>query len=149
MTEAGFFFRSASLPLATTSPPSLACAWPEVNDVVGFADRFLIMFHNENGVSSVLEFLQGVKKDPVVPGVETDGRLIQDVGDAREIGAELRGQTDTLSLLLLKGCRRFGSEKGRIGRGGSTKARRIRISAMAGPAMGASWGENENPFRVS
>jgi len=40
-----------------------------------------VMLHNKNGVSSILKLLQGVQQDPVVPGMEADGRLIQDVRD--------------------------------------------------------------------
>ena len=85
--------------------PSTAHPAPrsQVQDVLGPADRLLVVLDHDHGIALVLELFQRVEQPPVVPGVQTDGRLVQDVADAPEVGAQLRGQADPLRLTAAQG----------------------------------------------
>ena len=41
-------------------------AWPHVDDVVGAADRFLVMFDDDHRVAEVAQVFQRIEKAPVV-----------------------------------------------------------------------------------
>jgi hypothetical protein len=75
-----------------------AGAGTEVNNVVGAAHGFLVVLDDEQGVAAVFEELKGVEEMFVVPRMEADGWFVEDVQDAAEIGAELRGEADALGF---------------------------------------------------
>jgi len=56
------------------------------------------VFHHQEGVAQVPEFLQGVQQAVVVPLVEADGRLIEDVEHPHQPRPDLGGQPDPLAL---------------------------------------------------
>ena len=70
----------------------------EVDDVVGSRHRLIVMFHHEEGIPLATECFQGVEELVVVAGVQANGGFVEDVEDAPQIGSELSGQTDALSL---------------------------------------------------
>ena len=47
--------------------------------------------------------LQGLDEPPVVPLVEADGGLVQDVEHARQVGADLGGEPDPLGFAAGEG----------------------------------------------
>ena len=67
-----------------------AGAGAHVDDMVGVADRVLVMLDDEHGVAERLEALEGFEEAVVVLLVEADRGLVEDVEDAREAGADLR-----------------------------------------------------------
>ena len=54
----------------------------DVDDVVGAADRVLVMLHHHQGVALFAQQLQSVEQQVVVAGVQTDGRLVEHVAHA-------------------------------------------------------------------
>src|SRR3989475_3449233 len=84
----------------TAVPPG---AGAEVHDVVGGADRLLVVLDDEHGVAEVAQALERVEEAPVVPLVQSDRRLVEDVEHADEARADLRRQTDALALSAREG----------------------------------------------
>ena len=105
MTESLCFINSRSGPQATTSPAVDSRARPEVNDIIGPAHGFLVVLHHQQRIAARLEQGQRGQQLLVVGGVQADGRLIQDVKHAAEIGAKLGGQPDALGFAARKGGR--------------------------------------------
>src|SRR5207244_1817963 len=54
--------------------------------------------HHHNTVALVLQTVQRTQQACIVAGVQTDGRLVQDVTHATQVRAQLGGQTQTLGL---------------------------------------------------
>ena len=61
-------------------------------------DGFFVMLHHNQGIAQVTQVLQGCQQPVVVPLVQTDTGLIQDVTYAHQSGANLSCQTDTLGF---------------------------------------------------
>ena len=61
------------------------------------------MFYDHDGVAFVPKFLEGRDKFDVVPLVEADRGLVQDVEDVYQFGTDLRGQPDPLAFPSGKG----------------------------------------------
>src|SRR5207302_6445801 len=66
--------------------------------MVGGADRLLVMLDHEHGVAEAAEAFQRLQQAVVVLLVEADRGLVEDVEDAREAAADLRGEADALAL---------------------------------------------------
>src|SRR6056297_576056 len=66
--------------------------------MVGGPYCILIMFHHNHRISLFLEQLKGIHQHTVVPRVQTDGRLVQNVTHPAKVGAELGGQANPLGL---------------------------------------------------
>ena len=81
----------------------LAGARADVDDPVGVADRVFVVLDDDEGVAEVLEADQGLDEPLVVALVETDRRLVEDVEDADQAGADLGGQPDALGLTTAEG----------------------------------------------
>src|SRR5690606_21482091 len=71
----------------TTMP---AGARPEIDEVIGRADRLLVVLDDDYGVAEVPELLEGGKEPLVVALMEADGGLIQDVEHAHQARPDLR-----------------------------------------------------------
>ena len=76
----------------------LAGAGAEVDHVVRAPDRVLVVLDHHQRVALRLELLQHVEQDLVVAVVQADGRLVEDVAHAAQVGAELRREADALRL---------------------------------------------------
>ena len=76
-----------------------------VDDIVGGAHGVLVVFHNQKGVAQVPQLLQGLQQLVVVPLVQADGGLVQDIQHPHEGGADLSGQPDALALAAGEGAR--------------------------------------------
>ncbi len=63
------------------------------------------MLDDEDGVAEVAQAAQAFQQAGVVPLVQADGRLVEDVEDARQARADLGGQTDALALAAGQGAR--------------------------------------------
>ena len=73
-------------------------ARPQVHDVVGGADRLLVVLDHEHRVAQVAQLAQRREEPGVVALVQADRRLVEDVEHADEARADLRGEPDALRL---------------------------------------------------
>ena len=87
-------------------PPVHPRPGAEVHDVVGRLHRLQVVLHHHHGVADVAQVLQGPDQLPVVPLVEPDGGLVQDVQHPHQATADLAGQADPLRLAPGEGGRR-------------------------------------------
>ena len=71
---------------------------PEIDNVVCLADRLLVVLDDQHGIAEVAQLFQGRQQPRIVPLVETDGGLVQDVEHTHEPAADLGGQPDPLRL---------------------------------------------------
>ena len=63
------------------------------------------MFHYDDGVARITQFLQGIDEAEVVPLVQTDTRFIKDIKYIHELRSNLSSQTDTLAFSTRQGNR--------------------------------------------
>ena len=78
--------------------PVLPRPGAEVDDVVGGADRALVVLDNDHGVAELAEALQRPDQLLVVSLVEADRGFVEDVEDADQAGADLGREPDPLRL---------------------------------------------------
>ena len=98
MTLPGVSRMSWRRALGDDVPAVDAGAGPHVDDIVGGADRVLVVLDDEHGVAEVAQALEGDEEPVVVALVEADRRLVEDVEDARQAAADLRREADALAL---------------------------------------------------
>ena len=70
----------------------------DVDDVVGLADRVLVVLDDDDGVAEVAQVLQRFEQAGIVALVEADRRLVEHVEHAGQARADLRGEADALAL---------------------------------------------------
>ena len=70
----------------------------EINDVVGFFQGFTVVFDKDDRVAEILKVLERGEQAAVVPWVQADGRLIEEIELAGQTRADLRCQTNALRL---------------------------------------------------
>ena len=56
------------------------------------------MLHHDHGIAQIPQVLQGAQQLVVVPLVQADAGLVQDIADPHQAGADLGGQADALGL---------------------------------------------------
>ena len=78
----------------------------EVHDVLGDRDRLRLVLHDKHGVALVAQRQQQVVHALDVVGVQPDRRLVEDVGDVGERGAEVADHLDALCLSTRERARR-------------------------------------------
>jgi hypothetical protein len=74
-----------------------ARAGADVEDVVGLADRFLVMFDDDHRVALVAQVLQRREQPVIVALVQADGGFVEHVEHAGQARADLGGQPDALA----------------------------------------------------
>ena len=79
-------------------PAVLAGPGAHVDHVIGRAHRPLVVLDHDHRVPEVAQALQRADQPLVVALVQADRRLVEDVEDADERRADLRGQADALGL---------------------------------------------------
>ena len=89
-----------------------AGARPHVDDMIGGADRILIMLHHDHGVAEIAQTLQRFEQACVVALMQADGRFVQHIEHACKAGADLRGEPDALAFPA--GQRAGGARQGEI-----------------------------------
>ena len=77
----------------------------DVDEPVGAAQGGLVVLHHDHAVAGVTELREGSEEPAVIPCVQPDARLVQDVEDALQSGAELRGEANPLRLTSGEGVR--------------------------------------------
>ena len=118
---------AASVPLARKSATLLARARADVDDVVGRADRLLIVLHDEHRVAEVAQSEQSIDQAPIVALVQPDGRLVENVEDAGERASNLGCQTNPLRLATGESVR--GAVQSEIARPTRSRKRRRSIAS--------------------
>ena len=73
-----------------------AGAGPDIDDVVGHADRVLVVLDHDDGIAHVAQPGQRAEQALVVALVQADRGLVEHVHHADQAGADLRGQADAL-----------------------------------------------------
>ena len=91
---------------------ALARARADVDDVVGGADRLLVVLDHDQGVALVAQVLERAEQDRVVARMQADRRLVEHVAHALQVAAELRREADALRLAA--GERRRGAVEGQV-----------------------------------
>ena len=66
-------------------------------------DGLLVVLHHDHRVPLLLQPPQGLEQHPVVPGVQPDGGLVEDVAHPAQVGAERGGEADALRLAAAQG----------------------------------------------
>ena len=89
---------SPACPAAVISPPPVARAGAEVEQVVGRLDHLAVVLDQDQRVAQVAEVLQGREQPGVVARVQADRRLVEHVEHAGQAAADLAGQADALAL---------------------------------------------------
>ena len=82
-------------------------AGAEVDDVIGGADRLLVVLDDEHGVAEIAQAAERRDEALVVALVQADARLVEHVHHAGELAAELAREPDALRLAA--GERRAGA----------------------------------------
>ena len=75
----------------------------QIDHVVGLAYRVFIVLDHDHGVAEIAQVHQRVEQALVVALVQADGRLVQDVHDPHQPGADLARQTDALGFAARQG----------------------------------------------
>ena len=78
--------------------PVLAGPRADVDHVVGYPDRLLVVLDDQDGVAEVPQPHERLDEALVVALVEPDGGLIEDVQDPDQAAADLGGEPDALGL---------------------------------------------------
>ncbi len=84
--------------LGDDAPAVHAGAGAEVDHVVRLADRVLVVLDDDDRVAEVAQAVERVEQALVVALVQADRRLVEDVHDADQSGADLACQPDALRL---------------------------------------------------
>ena len=100
----------------------------DVDDIVRGPHGVLVVLHHDQGVAQVPQVLEGGQQLVVVPLVQADGGLVQDIQHPHQGGADLRGQADALALAAGEGAGAAGSGSGSDRPTLCKKPRRARIS---------------------
>ena len=93
-------------------PAQLARAGPEIDHVVGGPHGLLVVLHHQHRVAEVAQALERVEEPAVVPLVQADGGLVQDVEDTDQARADLGGEADALAFPARE--RRRGPVQGQV-----------------------------------
>ena len=87
-------------------------AGAEIDEEVGGAHRVLVVLDDQDGVADVPQVFEAPQQLFVVPRVQADRRLVEDVEDAHEARTDLPGQADALGLAA--GERRGGAVQAEV-----------------------------------
>ena len=75
----------------------------EIDDEIGGAHRVEIVFDDDDRVAKIAEACERRDELVVVPLVKADARFVQNIEDADEAGADLRGEADALRFAAGQG----------------------------------------------
>ena len=76
--------------------PVDARAGAEIDDVIGVADRVLVMLDHDHRVAEIAQPLERFEQPVIVALVQADARLVEHVEHARQARADLAGEPDAL-----------------------------------------------------
>ena len=101
---------------AVISPPTVARAGAEVDQVIGRLDDLAVVLDQDQRVAQVAEVPQRAEQPGVVARVQADRRLVEHVEHAGQAAADLAGQPDALALAAGERRRAAGQASGSRGR---------------------------------
>ena len=78
-------------------------AGADVDEVVGGPHGVLVVLHHNEGIAQIPQAAEGSQQLVVVPLVQADGGLVQNIQHPHQAAADLRGQPDTLALAAGQG----------------------------------------------
>ena len=81
-----------------------ARARADIDDIIGGLHRFLVVLHHNNGIAQVAQVFQRLYQSGVIPLVQSDGGLVQNIQHPHQTGADLGGQPDALAFAAGKGA---------------------------------------------
>src|SRR6266567_2593210 len=70
-----------------------ACAWAEIDNVIGGPNRFFVVFNYDDRIAEIAQSPQCSEQSRVVAVVYTDARHVQNVKNTRQTGADMRRQS--------------------------------------------------------
>ena len=70
--------------MADHLPAVHPCTWANIEDIIGFADCFFVVFNHDHCVALIPQILERQQEAIVVTLMQSDRRLIQHVKHARE-----------------------------------------------------------------
>jgi hypothetical protein len=74
------------------------CSRSKIENKIGVADGLFIVLDDEHRVAQVAKFFESLNEAVVVALMQADGGLVEDVEDAAQARADLRGEADALAL---------------------------------------------------
>ena len=77
---------------------ALAGARPDVDDVVGVANRVFIVLNDHQRVAFVAQTFECTQQNLIVPRVQSNGRLVKHVTHALQVASQLGRQANPLGL---------------------------------------------------
>jgi hypothetical protein len=89
-----------------TCPPWMPGPGAEVDHVVGGLDHVAVVLHHDDRIAKVAQAFEALDEAVIVARVQADGRLVEDVEDAGQLRAHLRGEADPLALAPAEGTGR-------------------------------------------
>ena len=78
------------------APAVDARARADIDDIVRVQHRFLVVLDHDQRISLIAQLFEGVEQLSIVALVQADRRLVQNVQNAHEARADLRGQANAL-----------------------------------------------------
>ena len=75
-----------------------AGAGTQIDDQIGRLNGRLVMLDHQHAVAQLFEPAQSFQQHGVVARVQADGRFVEDVANAAQVGAQLRRQANALGL---------------------------------------------------
>ncbi len=98
MIDSGVRFNRGRGALGHDVTAVLAGTRAHVDQVIGGPHHVLVVLDDQDGVALVAQPLECPDQLVVVPLVQPDGRLVEDVEHAHQAGPDLRRQADALRL---------------------------------------------------
>ena len=92
------FLISSGVPMRNHVAAVHAGAGSQVDDQIGRLNGRFVVLDDEHAVAQLFEPAQGAQQHGVVARMQTDGRFVENVTDAAQIGAELGRQPNALRL---------------------------------------------------
>ncbi len=68
----------------------------EINNPIGFADGFIVVLDDQNGVAQIAQTLERFEQSCIVARMQPNGRLIQHIQHADKMRADLSRQPNSL-----------------------------------------------------
>ena len=143
-----FSSSSSGCTLEDHVPAVLARARTEVDDVVGRANRLLVVLDDDDGVAEIAQARERRQQLAVVALMQADRRLVEHVQHAGEVRADLRGEPDALPFAA--GQRRGAAIEREVADADVVQERsRSRISRSTRAAINASRSVSSNASNTS
>ena len=82
-----------------------SCAGTDVDEIVGIEHGFFVVFHHNDRVANVAQFLERLDEALVIALMQADAGLVQNIQNTCQLRADLCGQSDALRFAARQGSR--------------------------------------------